>query len=448
MIKKLFIGVSALLLLVLGGLYAVGITPAFIIYGPGVASGIGSKLLCSAEYVIGNDREQAFQDLVQYSPILSQVTIEYDDDAAAVSASLFGLQGKTASYKPGLGCAVDYAGFAQRGNLQLQSTQINNAPWPFGPVVNTAEPELQSLLDDILAADNAAGLNTRALLVVHDGVIKAEAYGQDMHAKSKLLGWSMAKSLNAIMLGNLEMRGLIDLEAEAGFEEWQSDERATIRIEDMLTMTDGLDFSEQYNPGDDATAMLFTEPSSSDYVLRQSLVAEPGTRFNYSSGTANLLSRLYTDTLGGPQQAYDNFLNEIYRPMGFQDAVFETDASGVFMGSSYFYASARDWARMGQLMLNRGVLNNERIVTEDWVTRATSPNTSQNNSAYGYQWWLNRGNADPVYSELPEDMYYANGNRQQLVMVFPSLDAVIVRLGWTAGRYPTADNFSRILDAL
>jgi len=448
MIKKVLIALVVLVVFALGALSAAGITPAFIVYGPGVASGIGSKLLCSAEYVIGNSREQAFEDLVQYSPILSQVTIDYDDEARAVSASLFGLSTQSASYIEGLGCAVDYAGYTQRQELQLQASQASTAPWPAGSRVTTLDPGLQSLLEEILAQDNQAGLNTRALLLVHDGMIKAEAYGQEMNPQSKLLGWSMAKSLNSIMLGNLEMRGLLDLEAPTGFQQWARDARSTIRTSDLLTMTDGLDFSEEYNPGDDATAMLFTVPSSSDYVLGQALVADRGTQFNYSSGTANLLSRLYTETLGGPQAAYDNFMEEIYQPFGFQDAVFETDASGILMGSSYFYASARDWARMGLLMLDGGVINNRRLVSEDWVRRATTPNASANDKAYGYQWWLNRGNERLRYDNLPEDMFYANGNRQQLVMVFPSHEAILVRLGWTAGRYPVAQNFSRILEAL
>ena len=103
---------------------------------------------------------------------------------------------------------------------------------------------------------------------------------------------------------------------------------------------------------------------------------------------------------------------------------------------------------MGQLMLNGGVINGHRLVTEDWVARATSPNQSENDKAYGYQWWLNRGNESLRFPELPEDVYYANGNRQQLVMVFPSQQAVIVRLGWTSGRYPVAENFARVLEAL
>ena len=448
MIKKLLLSCIVVFAVVLGGLAFVGITPAFIIYGPGVASGIGSKLLCSAEYVIGNTKEQAFDDLVQYSPILAQITYSYDEQARSVTASLFGLKEKTASYIPGLGCAVDYAGYTERQQLQVQTLQKNNALWPAGNTVNTIDPAIQAKVDAIVAADNEAGLNTRALLVVHSGQVIAESYAQGMTPQSPLLGWSMAKSLNAIMLGNLELRGLIDLTAKPHFSQWQNDERSAISIEHLLTMTDGLAFSEKYNPGDDATGMLFTSASPSNYVLGMPRAAAPGTRFNYSSGTANILSRLYTDTLGGPQAAYDNFIERIFQPMAFQDAVFETDATGVFMGSSYFYAAARDWARMGQLMLNGGVLNGQRLVTQQWVERATAPNNSENDKAYGYQWWLNRGNAQLRIPQLPEDAFYANGNRQQLVMVIPSRDTVIVRLGWTAGRYPSGENFSQILDAL
>ena len=275
MIKKILISFSLLLVAALIGLNAAGISPAFIYYGPGVASGIGAKLLCSAEYVIGNERDQAFDDLVQYSPILSQVTVRYNDDEQSVTASLFGLEEKTATYIPGLGCAVDYPDYSTRRELEVDNVANSPAPWPRGESVTTIDDDLQSLLEELLAADNAAGLNTRALLLVHAGQIKAEAYGQGMNEESRLLGWSMAKSLNAIMLGNLEMRGLIDLESTPGFSAWSGDARANIAISDMLTMTDGLEFSEQYNPGDDATAMLFTVPSTSDYVLQAPLVQMP-----------------------------------------------------------------------------------------------------------------------------------------------------------------------------
>ncbi len=258
----------------------------------------------------------------------------------------------------------------------------------------------------------------------------------------------MAKSLTAIMLGNLEMRGLLNPQRQPVFATWAGDERTAITLNDLLTMTDGLAFEETYEPGDDATQMLFLAPSASDYALQVPSAKTPGKRFNYSSGTANLLARLHQDVLGSPQAAYDDFLTHVYEPMGMQNSVLEVDASGTFVGSSYFYASARDWARMGQLMLNGGQLNGTRIVTPDWVARATSPNDSENYRAYGFQWWLNRGNEALRFADLPEDVFFANGNRQQTTMVFPSRDTVIVRLGWTDTLYPVNDRFSRILAKL
>lgn len=435
----LFLGIAALL----------GLSPTFIINSPSVASGIGSKLLCSAEFVTGYSREQARRDIVQYSNILSGLSVSYDEEGGSVSASLYGLGDMRATHIPGLGCAIDYPGYAsERESLRLQELEPSTAPWPAGDTVTTIEPGMQALVEDLVDEDNEEGLNTRALLVVHGGEIVAEAYAQEGHEDMPMLGWSMAKSLTAVMLGNLEMRGLLDLRLPPDFPEWAEDERAAITVENMLNMTDGLNYAEIYEPGEDATTMLFTSPSMSDYMVSLPLAAEPGSTFNYSSGTANLLARLHQRVLGGPQVAYDDYLEHIFRPLGFQDAVFEVDSSGTFVSSSYFYASARDWARLGQLMLNGGELNGHRIVTEDWVRRATSVNGSSNNQAYGFQWWLNEGNAELRFPALTREMYYASGNRRQYVMVVPALDTVIVRLGWTAGVYPTNRKFRRILETL
>lgn len=422
----------------------VGLPLNYITHGPNVASGIGSKLLCSAHYVSGYSQEQAFSDLVQYSPILEYLTIEYDDKNKSVTTSLFGIQEKTATALPGLGCAVDYPGLNSREKLIAQAISPSTAPWPQGAGGRTINDDLQKLVEDLVTNDNNAGLNTRALLVVNGGSIVAETYEQGVEQTTPLLGWSMAKSLVAVILGNLEYRNLIDLDQSPGFAEWD-DERAEITIVDMLNMADGLEFSEEYEPGDDVTTMLFTVPSAANYVLQQSARHLPGSYFNYSSGTANLLAKVHQDALGSAQVTLDDFRENIFAPMGFQHAVFETDASGVLMGSSYLYASARDWARLGQLMLNKGVINNQRIVSADWVRRATTPNNTHNEKAYGYQWWLNSGDDRLRFEELPADAFYASGNRQQFLMVFPSLEAVIVRVGWTAGRYPIEENFGQIL---
>ena len=412
---------------------------------PGVATGIGSKFLCRAHYVSGFSQQQSFDDLVQYSGILQELTVDYDDVQKSVTTSLFGLSEKTANYLPNIGCAIDYSGFNQRASLQTEQVSASDEAWPAGDNIGAADSDMEGMLQRLLAKDNEEGFNTRAFLVAHRGKVVAEAYGQGADADTPLLGWSMAKSLTAIMLANLEYHEELDLDAAPEFELWAGDERSQIRISDMLTMTDGLAFSEEYNPGDDATAMLFTEPSSSDFVMDKAALHAPGSRFNYSSGTANLLARIYFEKAGGNQGNYDAYMESIHQALAFQNAIFEVDASGVFMGSSYLYASARDWARIGQLMLNGGTINGARIMTEDWVSRATTPNTSENQRAYGYQWWLNRGNEELRWSDMPADAYSAQGNRQQYLMVIPSLDLVIVRLGWTAGGYPVNEIFSEII---
>jgi CubicO group peptidase (beta-lactamase class C family) len=448
MIRKIAFGLTGFFIFLTVIACFAGFPSAFILNAPGVATGIGSKLLCSSRFVSGFSAEQSFDDLVQYSPLLDLLDASTDENSKIVKTSFLGISTKTASYISGLGCSVDYLGYTQRQELKIQPSSSSNEPWPLGNKIASLQPEMQALLESQVIRDNVAGLNTRALLVVHNGFILGEAYAQGADSTTPLLGWSMAKSLTSVMLGNLELRGLLNLDASPEFSEWVNDERSKIKITDLLTMSDGLDFSEQYNPGDDATTMLFTSPSASDFTLARPLAHEPGTRFNYSSGSANVLSRIYLDVLGGPQQSYDDYKTNIAGPLGFQNAVFEVDASGVFFGSSYLYASARDWARLGQLMVNGGAINGRKIVSQDWIDRATAPNTTENQKAYGYQWWLNRGNEHLRWPDIPRDAYAAQGNRQQNMMIVPSKNAVIVRLGWTAGRYPVNQNFSEIIAVL
>jgi CubicO group peptidase (beta-lactamase class C family) len=119
----------------------------------------------------------------------------------------------------------------------------------------------------------------------------------------------------------------------------------------------------------------------------------------------------------------------------------ELDSNGVFVGSSNIYSSGRDWARLGQLMLNKGELNGYRVMSEQWVEMATRPNKSDNERAYGYQVWLNRGDEQLRWPEVPADAYSFTGNRGQRVMIVPSKQLVIVRLGWSSTSYPVNDRF-------
>lgn len=446
MVKKIAAVLSVTAVLLGLGLWWVG--PAYVLHGPAVATGMGAKLACSAKYVSGFSEAQALADLTSYSPIFEHLTLDFDESQRRVTGHLWG-RARSASYVPGIGCAIDYPGVDGRAAVQAIAIPQLTAPWPAGSEVGTIDPEAQRLLDALLAQDNANDLQTRALVLVHKGQIVAESYAQGISAQTPLLGWSMAKSVTAIALGRLIQQGKLALDDQSLFPAWADDERAAISVRQLLTMTDGLEFNEIYNPGEDATHMLFGTSDSAAFALAKPLGHAPGTHFNYSSGTANLLARVMQQRAGTDLQSQLHYLfNEVFQPLGLAHTVFETDASGGFVGSSYVYGSARDWARLGLLMLNKGTLNGQQLLDEAFVEAATQPNTSSNEKAYGFQFWLNHGDATLRWPDLPAGAYAAMGNRAQLVMVVPSAQVVVVRLGWTAGDYPTNHNVHQLLERL
>jgi len=428
--------------------YASGITPAYMVNAPAMVTGLGAMLTCSARYVSGIGPDQNKKDLNTYSPALEPVEITYDDAAKRVEADFLGLKTTVAQYREGLGCALEIGDTSVLNKARIPTrSEMPDALWPRGGKVGQPNEAVQQKLESILVTDNAAGLQTRALLVVKAGRIVGEAYAEGFDHTSKLIGWSMSKSFNALMVGNMEMRGLIDPAKKPVFSAWANDDRAQISLEDMLHMASGLDLSEVYEPGMPVTEMLFTAHDSAAVGLSVGALHKPGTRYDYSSGTSNLLSRLVFDAAGGTlDKSLINLHSTFVEPMGLTNFVLETDPSGLFLGSSFMIASARDWARMGQLMLNEGTLNGHQFVTEQWVKRAITPNNTENKKAYGYQFWLNLGDATPRWPDLPADAYAALGSREQITMSIPSEDMVIVRLGWAMDNtYPVSKNFAEIV---
>jgi CubicO group peptidase (beta-lactamase class C family) len=451
LVKKLLVAagtivaIIALLAIVLSRL---GLSAMDIEANMNVGTAVGAKLSCSARFISGLDYALIADDLSSYTSATRALNIAYDEQAQSVRASLFGQATTTARYRDGIGCALERGDTSSLDAVVVPRLTAVNGPWPAGEEPNLLLAGVQGRVQSVLEADNGAGLQTRALVVIHDGKLVAEAYGDGFNPGTPLLGWSMAKSLTAIMLGHLEMSGRLAVDERNLFPAWQQDARAHISIENLLHMSSGLDFDEMYVPGSDAMHMLFTARSASDVAIASAPAYPPGSHFAYSSGTTNMLARVVTERVGGTQRAVDYLTREIFEPLAIRSATLEVDPSGVFVGSSFIYASARDWARLGQVMLNRGELNGHRIVTENWVARATTPNNSGNDPRYGYHFWLNRGGTSLRWPALPPDAYGMNGNRAQTVMVFPSANAVIVRLGWTTGRYPMQENFAEILAEL
>lgn len=270
----------------------------------------------------------------------------------------------------------------------------------------------------------------RALVVLRGGRIVAETYGEGFSAQSRLLGWSMTKTVNAAIIGTLINQNRMRLDETALLPQWQGDPRAEISLADLLAMEDGLAFNESYGSVTDVTQMLYLEPDMAAFAADAPLEGEPGQRFNYSSGSAVLLSRIWMNRLGDAVTALAYPREALFRPLGMESAVMEVDAAGTFVGSSYMYATARDWARFALLLLRDGVWNGERLLPEGFVAMMSQPNGTSGGRYSQMQTWL--PGADE--SVLPDDTFFLQGHDGQTIAVIPSLDLAVVRLGLTPRR--------------
>jgi CubicO group peptidase (beta-lactamase class C family) len=414
-----------------------------------VGTGITAKLACSGYYLSGFTDEQNLKDIATYTPAVRSVTLRHTEPNT-IETDIIGLAPAAARYYPGLGCTLQYPGMTDLEVLDVPELPEREGLWPAGEESGPGDPRLQNLLGEILVEDNRQGLDTRALLVIRDGAIAAEAYKAGIETDTPLLGWSMGKSVSAILVGRMEALGLLEVTETSLFPAWNSDSRRDISLVNLLQMSSGLDFDEPYIPGSDSTRMLFMAPSAAEVAMASQLSHVPGRYFYYSSGTSNLLTRLAWDRLGGDTQALlDFFAAELAAPLRLGNTILELDASGVFVGSSYVYAPARDWARLGLLMLEDGVVGDQQLLPVGWTRRATAPNRSDNDPRYGYQFWLNAGGEEFRWPDLEPGAYAMMGNRSQVVMMLPEHDAVVVRLGWTGvDEYPYNDRIARIQDAL
>jgi CubicO group peptidase (beta-lactamase class C family) len=274
---------------------------------------------------------------------------------------------------------------------------------------------------------------TRAVLVMVGGKIVGERYADGITPQTRLLSWSMAKSFTSALVGILVGQGRLDIHRPAPVPEWQAagDSRAAITVDQLLRMSSGLEFQETYadKPVSDVNRMLFLEPDTAAYAASLPLIAKPDSEWNYSSGSTAIVSRVIRKTFGGDEAYYAFPYRTLFGPLGMASAEWGVDASGTYIGSSYIYATARDFARFGQLALHDGVWNGQRLLPEGWMTYATTPTPTDTKATYGAGFWLNAKQLD--YPEVPADLSYADGHNGQEIFFSPSLDLVAVRLGMT-----------------
>ena len=246
-----------------------GVPPTQLPSAMKMVTGLSAKLACSGRYLSGFDAETIEDDLAVYSELTRFAAYE-DLPGRSIQARFYGTS-SSARYRPGVGCTLEY-GPSVLDKVRVPPLESDQAkPWPGGSRLEPHEAGVQALVEDIVAADNAAGERTRALLVVQRGRVQAEAYGPGITRTTPLLGWSMGKSITAIMLGRLEAMGQIAVSESGLFTAWRKDQRAAITVETMLHMSAGLAVLEDYGPGSDSTRMLFMSPSASDVALESPL---------------------------------------------------------------------------------------------------------------------------------------------------------------------------------
>src|SRR5690606_14758015 len=326
-----------------------------------VGSGYAAKIVCSNVFLAGREPEEVLALDVQAPghPLLRLMRVKVDREAGTVTAGLLGILGTSvAVFRDGLGCAsVPDGNLVRAKSLAGPPSRPHEAPdrlWPDGERVETGhDPELEQLLDD----PELAGEGMRAIVVVRNGRIVAERYGDGFSAVTPLLGWSMTKSVTAAIIGTLVRDGRLSLDQDGLLEEWNGDERGAITLADLMAMSSGLEFNEDYGSVTDVTRMLYLEPDMAAFAASKPAVAAQGERFSYSSGTTVLLSRIWQEAFDDPEEGLRWPREALFDPLGMRSAVLEADARGTYVGSSYLYATARDWARFGELLRRGGEWN-------------------------------------------------------------------------------------------
>ncbi len=303
--------------------------------------------------------------------------------------------------------------------------------WSTGPLdVGTDRGRLVDLVERAFSDPAPESMaETHALLLVQRGVIVHETYWRDYGPDDTFPSWSMAKSITHALVGILVRDGLLEVDQPAPVPEWQgaADPRREITLDQLLQMTSGLHFIEDYVDGEisNVIEMLFGNGKGdvAAYAANQPLDHAPGTVWSYSSGTSNIVARIVQDTLGLRGDAFEEYMREVlFEPLGMISARPRFDDAGTFIGSSFCFCTPRDFARFGLFYLRDGVWEGKRILPEGWVDHARTPVPVpvDDDLDYGAHWWLGLGGPGS---------FSCNGYQGQFIVNVPDLDLVLVRHG-------------------
>lgn len=447
----------------------IGISAAVVGVAAAVAAGIGinyagrvvqvgagykAKSMCQGVFVSGRTEQHVIEHDFAGSPdVFNRINVEVDRSAQEVRAWLGPFPKQRSVYRPGYGCTAVIGPLADVPPMP----PVQNKEWSLGDPAEYGfdADKLNAGLDEIFEDPLP---DTRAVVLIRGGKLLAERYSPGFDRDMPLISASMVKSITGMMAGAAIHEGLFTLDDRAPIEQWSDaeDPRRDITWLDLIQMQSGLEFEEVYtSPLSDVAKMYMTTGSSAEFAINKPLIHEPGTHFAYSTGTSCILQRALRVVLEENGINYHTFPRDrIFEPLGMSSAVFSTDSVGDFIGGSMLHATARDFAKLGQLYLQDGVWEGERLLPEWWSEFVSTP-ASASSKLYGGQLWLNYvpdfEGGKQYFPGLPETAYWFSGYRGQVVLIVPSLDMVLVHLGYAqADRelVPTNDVIKVIMASL
>lgn len=394
-----------------------------------IIAGYSAKNTASSVFLANRSLKLTDSTDNNFSPInLANDKIEEEKNTAV--SSVFGLLTRKAFYREGLGSVLIDKKFDTSLKVRApKRVKPNNyTSFPYG---NADQKDTVFKSVDYKKLNNTVSnlfknsTQTRAVLVVHKNQIIAEKYNKGFTKDSRILGWSMTKSIMSTVFGIMQHQNKINIYDKAPIIDWKNDNRKDITINDLLHMNSGLEWDENYNEISDVTKMLFLEKDMTLIQAKKQLTGKTNNTWNYSSGTSNLLSGIIRSKFNTHQEYLDYWYSNFIDKIGMNSMIIESDMSGNYVGSSYAWATPRDWAKFGLLYLYKGNWNQEQLFTEDWVNYITTP-TIGSKGTYGGHFWLN---AEGKFADVPKNMFYASGYQGQFVFVFPDQDLVVVRMG-------------------
>jgi CubicO group peptidase (beta-lactamase class C family) len=314
--------------------------------------------------------------------------------------------------------------------------------WAEGSPAGVDASVLEAAVSSVFEERGRAGLpETRALLVVQGGRVVLERYADGFGRDTRFHSWSMAKSVTQALLGTLVHAGKLQIDQRVPLPAWQAegDPRAALTLDHLLHMNSGLDNGDGFG-GDPARSfvarMMFAEGATdvAAYASAPPLLHPPGTRWAYSTGSSMILAWVIGRAAGSGREGTIRYANEaLFGPIGMKSAVMEFDAAGTFLGGGFVWATARDWARFGYLYLRDGAWEGRRLLPEGWVDYTRTQAPAENNGSYGAHFWLNLPPEENQPPRLvpggPVSAFAALGNGGQYVLILPTRDLVLVRLG-------------------